>query len=83
MRRRLHIIYGNRHENHQLGTGFFLHQRITSAVQTVQTVNNRILYIVLRGCYSIVPNLHAPTKNNSDNSRDNSYEEFAGIQSIS
>jgi hypothetical protein len=65
------------------GLGFFLHHRITSAVKTVQTVNNMILYIVLKGCYNTVPNLHAPTKDKSDDSRDSSYEELAGIQSVS
>jgi hypothetical protein len=37
---------------------------------------------MLRGCYNNVPNLHAPT-DKSDDSRDSSYEELAGIQSLS
>jgi hypothetical protein len=40
------------------------------------------IQVVLRGCYNIVPNLHAPT-DKSDESRGSSYEELAGIQSLS
>jgi hypothetical protein len=32
-----------------LGTGFFVHKRITSAVKRVEFVNDRKSYIILRG----------------------------------
>jgi hypothetical protein len=33
----------------QLGTGFFVHHRILSAIQRVEFVSNRVSCIVLRG----------------------------------
>jgi len=44
------FFYGKGNENHQLGTGFFVHHRIVSAVKRVEFVSDRVSYIVLRGC---------------------------------
>jgi hypothetical protein len=37
------------HKNHQLGTGFSVHQRIAPAVKTVGFVKYRVSYIVMSG----------------------------------
>jgi hypothetical protein len=38
-------------ENNELGTGFFVHKRILSAVKRVEFVSDRMSYIILRGCW--------------------------------
>jgi hypothetical protein len=43
------FFYGKGNDNHQLGTVFFVHQRIVSAVTTAEFVSNRMSYTVLTG----------------------------------
>ena len=77
------FFYGKGNEDHQFGTGFFLHCRIRvkSAVKGVEFVNDKVSYTVLRGrwCNIIVQNMHAPSEEKSDHSKHNFYEELEQV----
>jgi hypothetical protein len=68
-------------KKYQLGTGFFVHHRTVSAIKRVDIVSDRMLYMVLRGrwCNIIVLNVHAPSEEKSDDSKDSFYDELVGF----
>jgi hypothetical protein len=63
---------GNENVNHHLGRGFLIHKRTRSAVKRVEFVNDRMSYITLRTRWNdiIVMNVHAPTEDKSDDTKD-------------
>jgi hypothetical protein len=58
------FFYGQGSGDHQLGTGFFVHKRIISAVRRVEFISDRMSYIKLRGrwCNIIILNVQPHVK---------------------
>ncbi|PNF43544.1 hypothetical protein B7P43_G03931 [Cryptotermes secundus] len=75
------FFYGKANENHELGIGFSVHKRIVSAVKSLEFVSDRISYIKLKGrwCDIIVMNVHAPTEDKTDDTKDRFYEELEPV----
>jgi exonuclease III len=72
------FFYGKGNENHELGTGLFVHKKIIPSVKRVETVSDRMSYIILRGCWChiIVLDVHAPTEDKTDDVKDSFYEKL-------
>jgi len=75
------FFYEKGNENHQLGTGFFVHRRLISAVKRKEFVSDSFSYIVLRGrwLHIILVNVHAPCEEKSEVLKDSFYEELEDV----
>jgi hypothetical protein len=74
------FLYGKGNENHQLGTGIFVHKRIISAVRSLEFVSDSMSYTILRGRWcDIVLNVHASTEDKIDDMKDSLYEELERV----
>jgi hypothetical protein len=66
-----------------LETGFLVHDRIVSAVKKVEIFSDMMSHIVLTGRWfntrTIALNVHAPSEENSDDSKDIIYEELEHV----
>jgi exonuclease III len=69
------FFYGKGNENHELGTGIFVHKRIMTADKMVEFISDRMSYIILRGRWcDIILSVHAPTEDKIDDIKDRFYE---------
>jgi hypothetical protein len=70
------FFIGKGNENHELG--IFVHKKVISAVMTIEFVCDRMVYIILRGCWCdiIALNVHAPKQDKINYVKDSFYKEL-------
>jgi hypothetical protein len=75
------FLYGQGNGDHQLGTGFFIHKTMVSAVRRLEFISDKMSFIILRACRCniIVLNVHAPCKDKGDDVKDSFCEELGHV----
>jgi hypothetical protein len=66
------VFYAKVNENHELGTGFFVHKRIISEIKRGEFVSDRTSYIIPRGrwCDIVFLKVQVPTEDIIDDIKD-------------
>ena len=75
------FIYGKGNKNHELGTRHSVYHTIVSAVTTVESVSDRMSYVVMKGHWCNISdlNVHAPSEEKGDDTKDSFYEELEQV----
>jgi hypothetical protein len=70
-------VDGNKNANHHLGTGVLIHKQI---LRGQNFFNEKMSYIILTGRWFVIfLNVHAPTEDKSDDTKDSFYEELERV----
>jgi hypothetical protein len=75
------FFYGQGNGDHQLGAGYFMHNRNVSAVRRVEFVSDGMSYIILRGCWCsiVVLSMHSPCEDKGDGVKYSFIEELGCV----